>query len=97
MATEKMTAEERRAYMEQAIDEGGSVLHQGRVITSKADLPSKGDLATNEKERDAALSELDQRRAQLNEEEARIRSADSGKEKAPAKVTDSDNGKSKKK
>lgn len=74
MATKKMTADDRRAWHEQAIADGGSVFHGGQVHTTQATLPSKGELATTEKERYEALADLERRRQSLNDEEARIRS-----------------------
>jgi hypothetical protein len=76
MAT--MNANERRAHMEKAIDDGGSVLFEGRLITSKAGLPSMADLAKTPQERDAALVENSRRQMALKEEEERLRKA-SGK------------------
>jgi hypothetical protein len=72
-----MNAEERRAWHEQAIDDGGSVFHAGQIIQSKGALPSKGDMATTEQERYEALADLENERQALNDKEARIRSAQS--------------------
>lgn len=70
----QMTADERRRWHEQAIEEGGSVFHGGVIHTSKASLPSKGDLAATDEEVYEALDEIEQRRQALNDEEARVRS-----------------------
>ena len=86
MAT-TMNADERRAWHEQAIAEGGSVFHGGRIITNKDDLPSKGDMATTELERSEALYDLEGRRQALNDEEARIRSATGSTVRVPATPT----------
>ena len=69
----KMSAEQRRAWHESAIAAGGSVLHDRRVITSAAALPTLGDLAETEQEMAEALSDIDRRRQALNDEEARVR------------------------
>lgn len=80
MATPKtMSAEERRAWHEQAIAAGGSVLHNQRVITSAAALPTLGDLAETEQEKAGALSDIERRRQLLNEEESRVRALDASK------------------
>ena len=70
----QMTADERRRWHEQAIDEGGSVFHGGTIHTTKATLPSKGDLAATDEEVYEALDDIEQRRQALNDEEARVRS-----------------------
>lgn len=71
-----MNAEERRAHMEQAIDDGGSVLYNGQVIMSKAGLPSMAELARTPQERGDALAENARRQEALREEEARLRKAE---------------------
>jgi hypothetical protein len=76
MAT--MNAEERRAHMEKAIDDGGSVLYNGQVIMSKAALPSKAELAETPQEVDAALVDNSRRQQALKEEEARLRQSSKG-------------------
>jgi hypothetical protein len=68
-----MKAEERRRWHEQAIAEGGSVMHGGRVITRKEALPSVGELASTPEERLSALADLDARRRALDLEEERLR------------------------
>jgi len=75
----KMSAEQRRAWHESAIAAGGSVLHDRRVITSTAALPTLGDLAETEQEMAEALSDIDRRRQALNDEEARVRARETGK------------------
>jgi len=85
MATREMSADERRAYMESAIDAGGSVLHEGRIIRTKAALPTLGDLAKTEQEQGQALADIERRRQALNDEEVRVRAL-SGNRQAPAEL-----------
>lgn len=44
-----------RGEMEAVIDGGGSVVHRGRLISVKADLPSETELAAGDHERMAAV------------------------------------------
>jgi hypothetical protein len=69
----KMNADEKLTNMEKAIDDGGSALYEGRVITNKSDLPSKSELAVTEDERETARSDIQARRKALDAEENRLR------------------------
>lgn len=68
-----MNADQKLAHMADAIDSGGSAFYGGRVISSKADLPSKAELAVTEGERQAAQADIQSRRKALDAEEARLR------------------------
>lgn len=68
-----MNAAEKLAYMQAAIDASGSVLYKGRIISNKADLPSKSELAVTDDERNAAVIDIQARRKALDAEEARLR------------------------
>lgn len=68
-----MNADQKLEHMAAAIDAGGSALYGGRVISSKADLPSKAELAVTEDERKVALFDIQARRKALDAEEARLR------------------------
>ena len=69
-----MTAQERRAHMENAIREGGVVLYDGRTIGSLVLLPSLAELAETAEEVDQALLDLEARKRQLALDEQRLRS-----------------------
>ncbi|MGI8655473.1 MAG: hypothetical protein ACR2LC_09665 [Pyrinomonadaceae bacterium] len=59
-----------REQMIAALDEGGSVLHQGKLITRREDLPSAADLAQTSAERKAASGDL---QSQINALQAQQR------------------------
>lgn len=65
-----------RAEMEQVIRSGGSVLHQGSVITRLELLPSEADLARGNPEQEAAVAEG--LRAQLAELQAQLERLQAG-------------------
>jgi hypothetical protein len=51
--------------MEKVIASGGSVLHEGRILSRVADLPSEAALASTDAERADALSALNAKIAAL--------------------------------
>lgn len=62
-----------RAHMKEAIAEGGSVYHRGRIITSHEHLPTEADLAKGDPARAAAVRrELERRKAELDEQIASL-------------------------
>ena len=72
-----------REQMERAIDEGGSVLYQGRILTSKEQLPSEAELAKGDANREeAARRELQAQIARLSAELSLLQPA--APEAAPA-------------
>lgn len=78
---------QRRAELEEVIKNGGSVLHQGRVITKAEDLPSDIELAGNDVVRkQQALGDIDAQIAHLNklkaEAEAKAKAEKAEKAKA---------------
>jgi len=78
MATQIMTAQERLAHMQQAIDGGGVVLYKGRTIGNKAQLPTLSELAESAEEVTQALADLEVRKRQLALDEERLKSMASG-------------------
>lgn len=54
--------------MEDVIESGGSVLHEGKLHTSAVTLPSKAALASSEQEKAAAGSDLDAQIAELQKQ-----------------------------
>jgi hypothetical protein len=87
---QKMSAEERRRWYEQALNGGGSVLHGGRLITRFEDLPSLSALATTTEERTAALDDIAARRRELELEEARLRGLSEGLQQSTGTTPDGD-------
>ncbi len=83
MQKQKMSAEDRRRWYEQSIREGGSVMHGGRLITRTEHLPSLGELATTEAEKETALADLEERRRQLDLQEAHLRGMSEGLQSQP--------------
>lgn len=73
-----MSAQERRAYMEQAIENNGVVLYKGRTIGNKAHLPSLAELAQTSEEVDQALVAIEAQQKALALEEKRLRGLSSG-------------------
>lgn len=62
-----------REQMEQAIARGGSVLHQGRIISRVQDLPSAAELAEGDPERESATANsLQQQIADLQAQLAKL-------------------------
>lgn len=74
-----------RAGMEQVIREGGSVLHNGRVIGRVEALPSDADLAVgDEQATTAALDGLRAQREQLDAQERKLLAAKGAAAPKPA-------------
>lgn len=73
-----------RKQMEETIAGGGSVLHEGRIITRMENLPSAASLARTDEEKSAAASDLESRIAALEKEKAELARAapDDGKSDA---------------
>ncbi len=62
--------------MEAAIEEGGSVLYNGRIVASVDDLPSKAELARGDAEEEAAVAaEIDAQIAALEAQRAKLHTA----------------------
>jgi hypothetical protein len=77
-----------RPGMLQALREGGSVIHNNRIITREADLPSETELAEGDPQAiERARANLRERRAALDADEARLESMTRGD--AADVVTDS--------
>lgn len=63
-----------RAGMEHAIRAGGSVIHDGRVVSRIEDLPTEAQLAKgNTAAEDAALNNINRQRAELDAQEAQLK------------------------
>lgn len=76
-----------RAAMEQAIRSGGSVMHQGRLITTVEQLPSEAELAAGDPEAEqAAQASLQAKVAELQRQLAQLEARQAGGSKAKATV-----------
>lgn len=65
----------KRSEMEQVIAAGGSVLHEGRLHTSVATLPSKAQMAKSDEDKAAAAGDLDAQIAALQAQRAALKTS----------------------
>ncbi|MHC5541214.1 hypothetical protein ACYOEI_23580, partial [Singulisphaera rosea] len=64
----------RRSEMEEIIRSGGSIMHEGQVITRVEDLPTDADLAEGDPELEAStLEDIDSQIAKLNAQRDRLK------------------------
>jgi hypothetical protein len=76
------------AGMRHAIEHGGSVLHQGEVLTSLEQLPTEADLARgNDQQTQAVAQSIDQQIAALQQQRARLALPAAGQQPAPPAPT----------
>lgn len=70
-------AEQRRAHLERAIQQGGSIMTARGAITRE--VPSTSQLARTAEDRDAARAEIERKRRELDEQERALAGASSSK------------------
>lgn len=61
-----------RKQMEETIAAGGSVLHNGKLHTSAATLPSKAKMASSDEDKETAAADLDKQIEALQAQKAKL-------------------------
>ncbi len=69
-----------REQMIATINQGRSVLFNGRLITKVENLPSKADLATTDEEKAAAEQDINAQIEKLNADKAKVSKKDKDKD-----------------